>query len=231
MSSGTDSSLNPDSKDPYANLGLKPGASFDEVQKAREKKLEEVGEDQKARAQIEASYDSVLMSSLKQRQLGKVSTAAANASQKEQAITDRQDENGKVIPFLPKFPRIEAISDDNSLFSLFPTLELSQGQGLIVRLGIGILAFIILYLSDSSSVDLILPISVLAVVISQIKRGRRILPSLGWSVVLLSVGLMIGGLLSNSLYSQYADGGMFSHDQLEAFPALVLLLLGALFLA
>ena len=80
MTSGSNSSSNLGSQDPYANLGLEPGASFDDVQKAKERRLSEVGEDPLAKAKIEASYDALLMISLKERQLGKVSNAAVNAS-------------------------------------------------------------------------------------------------------------------------------------------------------
>ena len=88
MASGTDSSSMSNSQDPYALLGIKPGASFEEIQKAKEKRLEEVGDDSQAKARIEASYDSLLMVSLKERQLGKASNAAVSASKKEEMNKD-----------------------------------------------------------------------------------------------------------------------------------------------
>ena len=84
MSSDIDPTLNPDPKDPYFQLGLEPGASFEEVQQARDQRLSEVGDDPLAKARIEASYDALLMVSLKERQLGKVSNAAVNASKREE---------------------------------------------------------------------------------------------------------------------------------------------------
>ena len=66
MASGTNPSSNAGSQDPYSILGIEPGASFDEVQEARNKLLLEVGEDPLARAKIEASYDALLMVSLKE---------------------------------------------------------------------------------------------------------------------------------------------------------------------
>ncbi len=229
MTSDNDSNLTPDSLDAYSNLGLTPGATFDEVQKAREERLEQVGADPKARALIEASYDSVLMSSLKQRQLGNLSAAAANASQKEQEISENGLQTGSLFSFLPKFGGADN-SSENGIFSLAPKLEIPNGQGAIVRLGIGLLAIFLILISDSSAVDLILPLSVLGAVISQIKRGRRILPALGWSVVSLSIGLMIGGLLSHYFASQYGSEFYLSSDQVEAIPAILTLLLLSLFL-
>ena len=63
MASGIDSSSNPGSEDPYTFLGLEPGATFDEVQKARERMLLDAGEDSKAKSKIESSYDALLMES------------------------------------------------------------------------------------------------------------------------------------------------------------------------
>jgi len=65
MDLGTNSQSNSNSKDPYLILGLNEGASFDAIQKAKDKKLNEAGEDQITKAKIEAAYDSLLMVSLK----------------------------------------------------------------------------------------------------------------------------------------------------------------------
>ena len=86
------STPNPDSnsspKDLYSFLGLKPGASFDEVQRAKEKAIADAGDDSIAKAKIESCYDSLLMVSLKERQLGKVSNEAASASALEAKNND-----------------------------------------------------------------------------------------------------------------------------------------------
>ena len=75
---------NSDSNDPYERLGLKPGASFEAVQNAKVARLAELpADDMKARAQVEAAYDAVLMQSLKERQLGQLTGAAATASKQE----------------------------------------------------------------------------------------------------------------------------------------------------
>ncbi|MGB5135444.1 MAG: CPP1-like family protein, partial [Prochlorococcaceae cyanobacterium] len=65
---------------PYERLGLSPDASFDEVQAARQARLDEAGDDPIARSRVEAAYDAVLMDRLKERQQGRVSTAARSAS-------------------------------------------------------------------------------------------------------------------------------------------------------
>ncbi len=69
--------------DSYSLLGITPQSSFEDVQAARQSKLEAVGDDPLARSRVEAAYDAVLMDRLKERQQGRVSSAARSASQKE----------------------------------------------------------------------------------------------------------------------------------------------------
>ena len=83
MDPGTNSQSNSNSQDPYLILGINEAASFDAIQEARDKRLKEVGDDQITKAKIEAAYDSLLMVSLKSRQLGNASNEAINASEKE----------------------------------------------------------------------------------------------------------------------------------------------------
>ena len=64
-------------------LGVNKGASFEDIQKARDEKVKEAGDDLIAKAKIESSYDQLLMGSLKARQSGSISFEAQNASLKE----------------------------------------------------------------------------------------------------------------------------------------------------
>ena len=70
-------------KTPFEVLGVNEGASFEDIQKARDKKVKEAGDDLIAKAKIESSYDQLLMGSLKARQSGSISFEAQNASLKE----------------------------------------------------------------------------------------------------------------------------------------------------
>ena len=78
---------NPD-KSPYEILGINEGADFEDIQKARDIKVKEAGEDMILKARIESSFDQLLMGSLKARQSGNVSFEAQNASQKEKQINN-----------------------------------------------------------------------------------------------------------------------------------------------
>ena len=53
----SNSSKNNGSKSPYEILGVKEGAAFEDIQKARDIKVKEAGEDLILKAKIESSFD------------------------------------------------------------------------------------------------------------------------------------------------------------------------------
>ena len=226
---GSNSNSNSGSQDPYDNLGLEPGASFDDVQKAKQRRLIEVGEDPLAKAKIEASYDALLMISLKERQLGKVSNAAVNASKKEDSPMQSAGELQN--SFLSRIKGLTPSTHDTSSTNLMPDLSLPEGQGLTIRLALGLLSLVLILSSPIESIQIILSISTLGLFISQIRRGRKPLISLGWSVALLSVGLIIGGLLITGVSDVSISAIPLSKEHFEALPAVILVWLGILFLA
>jgi len=228
MASGTNSSSSQGSQDPYSTLGVSPGASFDEVQQARDKRLGEVGEDSLAKARIEASYDALLMVSLKERQLGKVSNAAVNASKKEER--NLESGGGSDSSLLTRLRGFNLSNKVDTEKGYLPSLDLVEGQGLTIRLALGLLAILLTLSSPAEGIQIILSLSTLALFISQVRRGKRPLPSLGWSVCLLSIGLISGGLLINGIHDSSAFTIPVSRENLEALPAVVLIWLGSLFL-
>ncbi len=59
-------------QNPYEKLGVSEDASFDEIQEARNRLLEQHGGDGKNLEMIEAAYDAILMERLRMRQEGKI---------------------------------------------------------------------------------------------------------------------------------------------------------------
>ncbi|MBD2597099.1 CPP1-like family protein [Nostoc spongiaeforme FACHB-130] len=59
-------------QNPYDKLGVSEDASFDEIQDARNRLLEQHSGDAKALELVEASYDAILMDRLRMRQEGKI---------------------------------------------------------------------------------------------------------------------------------------------------------------
>ena len=228
MDLGSNSQSNSNSQDPYLILGLNDAASFDDIQEARDKKLVQAGDDQITKAKIEAAYDALLMVSLKSRQLGNASNEAINASKKE----DGSKKVGEIGPgsLLTSLKNLKLPKYESSSSDLLPSLELPSGQGLNIRISLGILAFLLFLIVPAESIELILSLSTIGLFISQARRGRPFFSSIIWCILLLSLGLISGALLLGGAQSFIeSNGGLYS-EKLEAMPAIFLIWLGILLL-
>ena len=228
MDPGTNSQSNSNSQDPYLILGVNEGASFDAIQEARDKKLIEAGDDQITKAKIEAAYDSLLMVSLKSRQLGNASNEAITASKKE----NKEKKVGDVGPgsLLTRLKNLNLPKYESSKSNFLPSLELPTGQELNLRISLGLLALLLVLIVPSESVELILSFSTIGLFISQSRRGRPFFPSILWCILLLSIGLLSGALLLGGAQPFLDNAGSLSSDKFEAIPAVFLLWLGVIFL-
>ena len=219
------------SEDPYTRLGLSQDATFEQVQAAKARCIAEVDGDDQARARVEAAYDAVLMARLRGRQQGQVSPAAATASQREEGV-------GSASLTGPSFPgtsvlqklRTNLPDPSQSLASLTPQCSLVEGQGRLVRVIAGIVGLGLLLVSVAS-VQLVLALACIGVFLSQVRRGRRPLASLGWTLLALLVGLVVGSLFTTALSPTALQQLSITPAQIQALPAAVLLWLAALFLA
>ena len=219
------------SEDPYTRLGLSQDATFEQVQVAKARCIADVDGDDQARARVEAAYDAVLMARLRGRQQGQVSPAAATASQREEGV-------GSASLTGPSFPgtsvlqklRTNLPDPSQSLASLTPQWSLVEGQGRLVRVIAGIVGLGLLLVSVAS-VQLVLALACIGVFLSQVRRGRRPLASLGWTLLALLVGLVVGSLFTTALSPTALQQLSITPAQIQALPAAVLLWLAALFLA
>ena len=228
MEPGTNSQPNSNSQDPYLILGVNEGASFDAIQEARDKKLIEAGDEQITKAKIEAAYDSLLMVSLKSRQLGNASNEAINASKKENESKKVGDMGAGSLQ--TRLKNLNLPKNEASASNFLPSLELPSGQELNIRVSFGILAFLLVLIVPSESVELILSFSTIGLFISQSRRGRPFFSSILWCILLLSIGLLSGALLLGGAQSFIDNAGSLSSDKFEAIPAVFLLWLGVIFL-
>ena len=219
---------NSSSDDPYLILGLKPGTSFEQIQIAKQEKLTEAGENPIQKAKVEAAYDSLLMVSLKERQLGKVSNDAVSASKREEI--NKIEKGGVSSLLLTRFKRLNSIGDKSPGQGFLPNLNLPLAEGLTIRIALAVLILVLLLISPDESIQLILSFSVIGLFVSQIRRGRKFLPSLLWSFSLLSIGLIIGELLVSGNLENAVNIHSLSSTKLESLPAFALICLGALFL-
>jgi len=216
-----------DGQDPYQRLGVEPDASFDAVQAARAARLKEVGDNLLARSAIDAAYDAVLMDRLKERQQGKVSSAARTASQREQTV---QPPSRPLLPSLPSLPQLPSGRVTPPRPSL-PTLALAEGRERWFPIAAHGSLLVLLLALPSLPPDLLLALATAATVLNLQRRLGRFLGAVGWSVLLVVVGLVVGALLLAALAPSLPPALPLSPVQIEAIPALLLLLLGALFIA
>ena len=228
MDLGTNSQSNSNSQDPYLILGLNEGANFDDIQEARDKKLIQAGDDLILKAKIEAAYDSLLMVSLKSRQLGNASNEAINASKKE----DEAKKVGETGPgsLLTRLKNFNLPKYERSTSNFLPSFELPSGQGLNIRISLGILAFLLVLIVPPGSIELVLSVSTIGLFISQARRGRPFFSSILWCILLLTVGIVSGSLLLGGAQSFIENSGSLSSEKFEAIPAVFLLWLGVIFL-
>lgn len=213
--------------DPFALLGITPESGFDEVQAARQRCLDAVPDDPLERARIEASYDAVLMRRLKERQQGKVSSAARSASQREQSSAVVRTS----LPRLPSLPQLSAVRNGQTPAAQ-PGLVLASGPDLWWPLGVFAVLLLAVLAVPSLPADLLLSLATGLTLFQIQRRQGRFLRAVGWSLGLLLAGLLVGAALLLAV-SAAAPGGLpvallFAPQQLQALPALIALLLGAL---
>ncbi len=212
--------------DPYVRLGVPPDAPFDQVQEARAARLAEIGEDDPlARSRLEAAYDAVLMDRLKERQQGRVSTAARTASQREQVTPPAERVSLPSLPRLAPLPQVRnAVRPTISL----PSRELAAGREFWFPL-VAIGALSVLLLLPGTDPSLPLALGALATLVNLQRRHGRFLQAVLLTLALLVVGLLVGSAVV-ALIGPQLDGLPLAPLQLEGLPALLLLLLGALLL-
>ena len=216
---------NPD-KTPYEILGVKEGADFEVIQKARDLKVKEAGEDLLLKAKIESSFDQLLMGSLKARQSGNVSFEAKNASKKEKQINKLINND---FPLLSKIKNLNNNTNKSNEYSL-PKINPPSFDNLSIKLSVGLLFLIILLISPDSYNRLLLSISTLILTYIQLKSGKKFISSLGWSVTFLSIGLIFGGLFETNSFIQEISNNSLSIQKIQSLPAMIILWIGVIFL-
>ena len=214
-------------KTPFEVLGVNQGASFEDIQRARDEKVKEAGDDLIAKAKIESSYDQLLMGSLKARQSGSISFEAQNASLKE-------NQNIKSInsqfPLLSKIKNLTKNNSNNSPKFNLSNISSGSYDQLSSKLAIGLLFIIILFVSPDSYNRLLLSISTLILIYSQLRSGKKFFGSLGWSIAFLSLGLIFGSLIETNSLIQEVSNSSISVEKIQSIPAILILWLGIIFL-
>tara|TARA_Y100000589_G_scaffold191163_1_gene181027 strand:+ start:2493 stop:3167 length:675 start_codon:yes stop_codon:yes gene_type:complete len=213
-------------KTPYEILGVSKGADFEDIQRARDEKVKQAGDDLIAKAKIESSFDQLLMGSLKARQSGRISFEAQNASQKENQI----NKSSSQFSILSKIKNLNKNTSNNAQKFSLPNVSAYSYESLPTKLSIALLFLILLLISPDAYNRLLLSFSTLIFTYIQVKSGKNFISSLGWSVLFLSIGLIFGGLIETNSFIQEISSDSFSVQKVQSLPAFLILWIGIIFL-
>jgi hypothetical protein len=213
---------------PYTLLGIAPQSTFEEVQAARQAKLDATGDDPLARSRVEAAYDAVLMDRLKERQQGRVSSAARSASQKETLPTPARPPLAQ-LPSLPSLS-LPRIGGGSSAAGRPLSVSLASGRERLVPLiGHGVLLVLALAFPGAAP-DALLALAALTTLVNLQRRNGTFGRSVGYTVLLLALGLGLSQLLLMALPVPVVQALPIQAYQLQAAIGILVLSAGALFL-
>lgn len=213
---------------PYDLLGIAPQSTFEEVQAARQAKLDAIGDDPLARSRVEAAYDAVLMDRLKERQQGRVSSAARSASQKETLPSPARPTLAQ-LPSLPSLS-IPRIGGGTSASSRPLSLSLATGrERLFPLISHGVLLVLALGFPGTAP-DALLALAALTTLVNLQRRNGTFGRSVGATVLLLALGLGLSQLLLMALPVPALQALPIQPYQLQAAIGILMLSAGALFL-
>jgi len=205
---------NPNSSDPYEQLGITADATFEQVQAAKQNCLNQIkADDALGRARVETAYDSVLMQRLKERQLGQLTGAAATASKREAA--------NNAAPAAPALPRLAVLQNlpRPKLQWQQPSIKLAEEKQLWWPLGgHGLLLLLVLVVGNQlGTPELLLALASLLTIGALQRRRSRLFAAVGLTIAALAVGLLIGSLISAGSSLPIGEA------QFAAIPTLLLL--------
>ncbi len=121
-------------------------------------------------------------------------------------------------------------NDNNVNQNRLPKITIPSFDDFLIKLSVGILFLILLLISPDSYNRFLLSISTIILTYVQIKSGKRFISSLGWSVTLLSIGLIFGGLFETNSFIQELSNNSLSIEKIQSIPAILILWIGVILL-
>ncbi|MGF1537079.1 MAG: CPP1-like family protein [Elainellaceae cyanobacterium] len=169
----------------YDKLGVDENSSFEEIQNARSRLLDEHGSDRKLADDIEAAYDAILMDRLRQRQEGKI--RVPDRIRFPERLAAEAPAQTASTPAKPSFGWLQNALDNPSQNEIiWPAISF---------VGVGALGL------ASPSVALALGVGFCLYFLNrkEHKFGRSLLLTLGTLIVGVLLGLQIGTLTAAQL--------------------------------
>ena len=196
---------------PYEKLGVKEDASFDEIQDAKARLMQQYRGDQKLIETVEAAYDAIIMDRLRMRQEGKIK------------VPERIRFPEKVSQAPPSFPQVPVSKSPAWLQRLFDT----PTPGEMLWPGVSFLALSGLTVfypdSDQSILSLTLALGFGCSIYFLNRKERLLGRAVLITLVGLVVGLGIGTFLAGVLATQITVIGQMTFATLVTFLILWLI--------
>jgi hypothetical protein len=204
-------------ENPYEILGISTDASFDEIQQAKGRLIQEHNSDRQIRDNIEAAYDAILMDRLKKRQEGTIKVA------EEIQYADR------VTTTTPKIPPIKPIQVSSGWVSRLidtpSTQELLWSTGVFAALSV----FAVYPGSPNPTLSFFLALGFGFSLFFINRKERQFGRALGLALVGLFVGISLGSLGAN-LWGTSLESINLSADKFSSLVTFILLWLITSFL-
>lgn len=199
----------------YQKLGVKQDATFDEIQEARNRLVQEHHGDSEQLELVEAAYDAILMERLRMRQEGKIKVPEGIKFAERLTQAPPKQSN---TPIKQSAPWLQRLIDNPSLVDILLPGSLFVGLG-------GLCIFFAT--AQILQIALIVGVGLSLYFITRKEQnfGRAVL----LSGVGLAVGLIVGGLLANLLQAQLTQVNL-SAEQFSAAVTFCLLWLISSFL-
>lgn len=183
----------------YEMLGLTEGSSFEEIQAARDRLVDECGDEPKRKEAIEAAYDAILMERLRLRQEGKIKVPDRIR------FAENNPEPAAKPPSSPSLPRPDWLSNFMDTPSrdevVWPAITFSA----LLLFG---------FYSPSFALALAIGASIYFLNRKENRFWRSVLLTLGGLAVGLALGLTVGQLL-------IPQGAQFTWASSDAIAAAV----------
>lgn len=196
-------------QNPYETLGISTDASFDEIQRAKGRLMEQYNSDRQIAENIEAAYDAILMDRLKKRQEGTIKVA------EDIQYADR------VVTTTPKLPTIAPIQVSSGWLSRL--IDTPSTQELLWSTGVfAVLAVFAVYPGVAeSSLSFFLALGFVFSLFFISRKEKQFGRAIGLTLFGLFAGIALGSLLANVLATPLSSLNLTA----ERFSALVTFIL------
>ena len=175
---------------PYKQLGVTENSSFEEIQEAKQRLIQQNNQDKKAIETIEAAYDAIIMDRLRLRQEGKIK------------VPERIRFPEKTVEPPPSFP---SVSTNNSPQWLQNLIDTPTTSDILWPTGVFLILALITVFSengDGSFLSLLMAFAFAANVYFLNRKEQRFGKAMLLTLLGLLLGISTGNVIANLLISQ-----------------------------